>query len=270
MGLWLLLVASATGAVAEPPFATLPDKFSPTAAFKLSDGHTMPVMGLGVYMSQPGAESYNAVKWAVETGYRMIDTAAVYGNEESVGEAIADSGLPRSELFITTKLWDADHGFDAALAAFDASLKKLKLEYLDLYLIHSPNTGKIVETWDALLHLQAMGKIRSIGVSNFGIPHLDALRSHGRATPAVNQFEMHPMNYQERLPLLEYCKQQGILVQAYGSLFFGKQEFMDRPELANVAGAHPGFSAAHVLLRWGLQMGFQIIPKSVKQRQFTV
>jgi len=261
MRLFFLFVGVAAG----PPYATLPS-FSRTASFQLHDGKQMPVMGLGVYMSNPGAETENAVKWALESGYRMIDTAAIYHNEESVGDAIAASGVSRSDIFLATKLWDTDHGYDAAISALETSLKKLKVDYLDLYLIHSPNTGKIVETWDALIHMQKLGKIRSIGVSNFGVQHLEALKKHGRPMPTVNQIEMHPMIYQERIPLLDFCKENGILVQAYGSMFFGKPEFLERSEVTKPATTHQATSA-QVLLRWALQMGFQIIPKSVKKHR---
>lgn len=253
-------------AAAGPPYAQLPRVFSPTATFQLKDGKQMPVMGLAVYMMKQGEETYNAVKWALDAGYRMIDTAAIYDNEESVGKAIAESGVSRGEIFLATKLWDSDHGYDATIQGLETSLKKLKVEYLDLYLIHSPNTGKIVETWDALIHMQKQGKIRSIGVSNFGVQHLEALKEHGRPMPTVNQIEMHPMKYQERISLLDFCKQNGILVQAYGSLFFGKPEFLERSEVTDIVKAHSS-SSAHVLLRWALQMGFQIIPKSVKQHR---
>jgi len=168
---------------------------------------------------------------------------------------------------VTTKLWDSHHGYDAAIEALATSLEKLGLDYLDLYLIHSPNTGKLVETWDALIAMQAAGFIRSIGVSNYGPSHMEALRTHGRPLPAVNQIEMHPMNYQERSQLLEYCKEHKILVQAYGSIFFGKTEFLDRQQVTSAVAAHPGKSSAQVLLRWGLQMGFQIIPKSIKKHR---
>ncbi|CAK8986395.1 Uncharacterized oxidoreductase MSMEG_2408/MSMEI_2347 [Durusdinium trenchii] len=247
------------------PYAKMP-LLMPSARFELRDGHSMPVVGLGVYMSKPGKETYDAVKWALEAGYRMIDTAAIYQNEDSVGEAIADSGVPRNDIFLTTKLWDADHGYDAAVKALETSLSKLKVDYLDLYLIHSPNTGKIVKTWDALIHMQKLGKLRSIGVSNFGIPHLEALKKYGRPMPAVNQIEMHPMNYQERVPVLDFCNLNGVQVQAYGSMFFGRPEFLERPEVTSVVRAH-GATSSQVLLRWALQMGFQIIPKSVKKHR---
>jgi len=249
----------------QPPYAAVPRDASPNDAFALRDGNQMPIIGLGVYLSAPGEETYQAVRWALEAGYRLIDTASIYGNEESVGKAIAESGVPRKDIWVTTKLWDTHHGYSEAREALEVSLRRLKLDYIDLYLVHSPNTGKLVETWDSLRQLQKEGKIRSIGVSNYGVAHMEALRTHGRALPAVNQIEMHPLNYKERVDVLEYCQQHGILVQAYGSLFAGKVELLERPEVQKVVAAHPGRTAAQVLLRWGLQMGFQIIPKSTKQ-----
>eukprot|EP00435_Cladocopium_sp_Y103_P030135 s242_g7.t1 len=265
-----VLVNCLSLAAAGPPYAQLPAVFSPTATFQLSDGKQMPVMGLGVYMMKQGEETYNAVKWALDAGYRMIDTAAIYDNEESVGKAIAESGVSRSEIFLATKLWDSDHGYDATIQGLERSLKKLKVDYLDLYLIHSPNTGRrrIVETWDALIHMQKQGKIRSIGVSNFGVQHLEALKEHGRPMPTVNQIEMHPMKYQD-------SKSRAVLVLRFHWLtgqfeivtpIEGKSEFLERSEVTDIVKARSSTSA-HVLLRWALQMGFQIIPKSVKQHR---
>jgi len=234
---------------------------------KLLDGRLMPRIGLGVYRSKPGPETYNAVKWALEIGYRFVDTAALYRNEKSVGEAIRDSGLSREDVWITTKLWDSDHGYEATLKACENSLHQLGMSYIDLYLIHSPNTGKLVETWDALIELQRRGVVRSIGVSNFGVQHLEALRSSGRQLPVVNQIEMHPMVYQERKPVLELCAAHGIKVTAYGSIFSGQQEQLGRKEVAQVLAAHPSKTPAQILLRWGLQMDFQVIPKSVRRER---
>eukprot|EP00439_Symbiodinium_sp_Y106_P075217 s97_g14.t2 len=234
---------------------------------KLLDGRLMPRIGLGVYRSKPGPETYNAVKWALEIGYRLVDTAALYRNEKSVGEAIRDSGLSREDVWITTKLWDSDHGYEATLKACENSLHQLGMSYIDLYLIHSPNTGKLVETWDALIELQRRGVVRSIGVSNFGVQHLEALRSSGRQLPVVNQIEMHPMVYQERKPVLELCAAHGIKVTAYGSIFSGQQEQLGRKEVAQVLAAHPSKTPAQILLRWGLQMDFQVIPKSVRRER---
>mmetsp|Transcript_112278 Transcript_112278/g.349870 ORF Transcript_112278/g.349870 Transcript_112278/m.349870 type:complete len:277 (-) Transcript_112278:9-839(-) len=227
----------------------------------------MPALGLGVYRCEPGRETYNAVKWALEMGYRMIDTAAFYNNEESVGKAIKDSGIPRSELFVTTKLPTHGHGYDDAVRMCNESLGLLGLDYLDLYLIHSPNGGKLVETWDALLEVQREGLVRSVGVSNFGRKHMEALRNHGRPLPAVNQIEMHPLVYEERKPLVDYCVQHKILVQAYGSVFSGQQHQLQSKTVKKVLAGHPGKTAAQVLLRWGHQMGFQVIPKSVRKER---
>jgi diketogulonate reductase-like aldo/keto reductase len=255
-----LLVALVAAA---PPFAERrePERGG-NATYLLSDGVAMPVFGLGVYLAKPGPEAYDACLEALKLGYRLIDTAHIYKNEEDVGRAIKDSGVARKDLFIVTKLWDSEHGYDKTRAAFLRSLANLGLEYLDLYLMHSPNTGKLVESYDAMLDLKDEGLLRSAGVSNFDVRHLEALRTHGRPMPSVNQFEMHPLIYQKRYGLLEYCQKHRVLVQAYGSIFFGKPERLAEAPVADAAAAHKK-SAAQVLLRWGLQMGFQLIPKSV-------
>lgn len=250
---------------AEPPYARLPEEPSPTAPYKLLDGREMPMFGLGVYLSKVGGQTYDAVTWALQAGYRLIDTAEVYGNEADVGRAVRDSGIPREEIWVTSKLRPGSHGYEAALEAGRKSNEDLGLGYMDLFLIHAPHGGKLIETWDAMLQLQREGITRSVGVSNYNVMHIRALREHGRPMPAVNQFEMHPLVYKARQPLLEYCKEQGILVQAYGSVFFGRQEKLADGTVAEVAAAHPGKTPAQVLLRWGVQMGFQIIPKSVRQ-----
>jgi len=239
----------------------------PEATVTLLDGREMPVFGLGVYRSQPGNETYRATKWALELGYRLVDTAALYRNEESVGQAIRDSGIPRENVWVTTKLWDSNHGYDKTIQACKQSLRNLGMNYVDLYLIHSPNTGKLVETWDALLELQRMGLARSIGVSNFGVEHIEALRSHGRNLPVVNQVEMHPLVYQDRKRLVEYCRQNGIWITAYGSVFSGHQDMLNARAVTKVVAAHPPKTPAQVALRWGLQMGFALIPKSVNQQR---
>eukprot|EP00933_Yihiella_yeosuensis_P025739 TRINITY_DN19976_c0_g1_i1.p1 TRINITY_DN19976_c0_g1~~TRINITY_DN19976_c0_g1_i1.p1 ORF type:complete len:317 (-),score=68.70 TRINITY_DN19976_c0_g1_i1:173-1123(-) len=249
--IWLFLLS---GAAAD----------SLTSTFTLRDGKTMPKFGLGVYMSDPGSPTQNAVQWALEAGYRMIDTAKIYENEKSVGKGIVKSGIPRSDIFVATKLWDDDHGYDHAQKAIREQLKDLGMDYVDLYLIHSPNTGKLVETWDALIDMRNKGLARSVGVSNFGLDHLKALKEHGRELPVVNQIEMHPLNWKEREGLMNWCKEHGILVQAYGSMFFGEEEHLATEAVEEVAAAH-GKSNAQVLLRWGKQMGFQIIPKSVNK-----
>lgn len=231
--------------------------------FVLNSGYEMPALGLGVYMMKPGPETVDAVNTALLEGYRMIDTAMIYRNEESVGQGIVKSMVPRSEIFLATKLWDDSHGYHAALAAVETSLAKLGTSYLDLYLVHSPQTGKLVETWDAFVEMQRRGLVRSIGVSNYGVAHLKALEDHGRPLPSVNQVEMHPLNWNEREDLIGYCKSKNILLQAYGSMFFGKEAELTSDIVSKVALEH-GKSNAQVLLRWGHQMGFQLIPKSVR------
>jgi len=234
----------------------------------LLDGREMPIFGLGVFLaSAANSEAYTAVRWALDAGYRLIDTAEAYGNEKEVGQAVRDSGVPRGEVFVTTKLHDAHHGYEKALEASRKSHADIDLEYVDLILVHSPNTGKLIETWDALLRLQKEGLYRSIGVSNYNVEHIEALRAHGRPMPVVNQIEMHPLVYSGRRELLEYCKQKKILVQAYGSMFWGQTDKLNDSTLAEVVGAHSGKTPAQILLRWGFQMGFQLIPKSVKQHR---
>lgn len=224
-------------------------------------GSSVPALGFGTYRLDPGAETENAVKAALEQGYRMFDTAAVYGNEESVGKAIKDSGIPRSDVFISTKLWDNAHGYEKTIEACKNSLRLLGCDYLDTYLIHSPNTGKLVETWDALLHLQRQGLTKHIGVSNFGQLHLEALKIAGRPMPAINQFEMHPVVFKARKSLCDYCIENGVLVQAYGSIFSGIQKHLEDERLVKIAKTKQK-SVQQVLLRWGFQKGFQLIPKS--------
>jgi len=250
-----------------PPYANVSPVPSLTATFDLLDGHQMPIMGLGVFQVRPGEECLNTVSGALEEGYRMIDSAQAYGNEKDVGEALRASGIPRKEVFVVTKLSDNNHGYEKALAAGRHSNSLLNIGYIDLLLVHSPNTGKLIETWDALLQLQKEGVVRSIGVSNYNVAHIEALRSHDRPLPAVNQIEMHPLVYKGRQALLEYCKSQGIVVQAYGSMFWGQQDKLADKTVADVVAAHPGKSSAQVLLRWGLQMGFQLIPKSVRRHR---
>jgi diketogulonate reductase-like aldo/keto reductase len=186
---------------------------------------------------------------------------------EDVGSAIAESHVDRDDVFIITKLHEDNHGYRTVKEAFKRSLELLRTNYVDLFLVHSPFGEKIVETWDGILELQAEGHIKSVGVSNFGIQHLEALRQHGRRMPAVNQIELHPLNYLQRRELLDYCKKHLIQVQAYGSLFSGKKKFLRRQEVQNVAGAHRGKTAAQVLLRWGYQLGVQLIPKSTREQR---
>jgi diketogulonate reductase-like aldo/keto reductase len=222
----------------------------------------IPVLGLGVYQSRPGAETRGAVKAALELGYRHVDTARVYGNERDVGAALAESGLPRREVFVTTKLWNADHGYDAALRAVDQSLARLGLEQVDLYLVHWPLEGLRHETWRAMERILADGKARAVGVSNYTIRHLDELAGRAKVLPAVNQVELHP--FLSQCELLERCRALGIQVEGYAPLVKGQR--MDHPVLVRVARKH-GKTPAQVLVRWGIEHGVVTIPKSVRRER---
>lgn len=227
-----------------------------TATLKLNDGASIPQVGLGVW--QAGGGTKQAVLAALRAGYRHVDTAAVYGNEAQVGAAIAESGVPREQLFVTSKLWNADQGYDKTLRAFDASLKRLKLEYLDLFLIHWPVAGQRLESWRALEQLAADERARSIGVSNFLVPHLNELTKTAKVLPAVNQIELTP--FLQRSDTVARCRQLGITLEAYSPLTRGQR--LGHPVVAELASALQR-SSAQVLLRWGIQKGFVILPKSV-------
>ncbi|MGP4039387.1 aldo/keto reductase [Gracilibacillus sp. D59] len=230
----------------------------------LHNGVKMPWFGLGVFLVEEGEEVYNSVKWALEHGYKSIDTAAVYGNEEGVGKAIKDSGIPREELFITSKLWNGDQGYEETIQALETSLNKLGLEYLDLYLIHwpVPELNKYKESWKAMEKLYNDGKIRAIGVSNFKEHHLEDLINNSQVVPMVNQVEYHP-HLQQR-SLHEFCKNHNIQLEAWSPLKQGK--ILDDPTLTDIA-KHHGKSTAQVILRWDLQQEVVTIPKSVKQHR---
>jgi len=221
----------------------------------LHNGVKMPWLGLGVWKVQEDVQ--RAVLAAVEAGYRSIDTAAIYENEAGVGEAIRDTGVDRDQLFITTKVWNADQGYDSTLNAFNESMKRLRLDYLDLYLIHWPVKGKYKETWKALEKLYKDGYVRAIGVSNFHAHHLEDLLTDAEVVPTVNQVEYHPLLTQQEL--LSYCKQQRIQLEAWSPLMQGN---LDQPVLAEI-GSKYGKTAAQVVLRWDLQNEVVTIPKSV-------
>ena len=235
----------------------------------LSDANVMPQMGVGLggRVKESSEQSLRTAQWALELGVRMIDTAAAYQNEEQVHEAIHASGIPRNEVFVCTKLDEEEHGFREAYEALDEALEEtLQMDYVDLFLIHSPDEGKVVETWDALIALREDGKAKSIGVSNFGIPHLEAIAHAGRPMPVVNQMEMHPLIYAQRKELLEYCAQHDIRIMAFGSLFSGFAEFYHHPTLQNIAErAHK--TVPQILLRWALDHGFIVIPTSSSSRE---
>ncbi|MFI6875205.1 aldo/keto reductase [Streptomyces sp. NPDC050400] len=221
----------------------------------------MPQLGFGVFQV-PDEETTAAVATALRAGYRSIDTAAIYGNERGVGQALADSGIDRDELFVTTKLWNADQGYDATLAAFDASLDKLGLDHVDLYLIHWPTPARdlYLDTWRALEKLYADGRTRAIGVSNFQPAHLERLLGAASVVPAVNQIELHPGLQQAELRA--FHARHGIATEAWSPLAQGA--VLGDEAVTTIAAAH-GKSPAQVVLRWHLQTGNVVIPKSVTE-----
>jgi diketogulonate reductase-like aldo/keto reductase len=223
----------------------------------LNSGTKIPQLGLGVWQS--GGATKKAVAAALAGGYRHIDTAAVYGNEAAVGAAVAESGIARSELFVTTKLWNQNQGYDAALRAFDASLQRLKLEYVDLFLIHWPVPGLRLESWRALEELFANARARAIGVSNFLVPHLQELLAVAKVVPAINQIELTP--FLQRRETVALCQSAGICLTSYSPLTRGQR--LGHPVVVELA-ARARRSPAQVLLRWGIQKGFFVLPKSVK------
>src|SRR3954469_25050537 len=229
---------------------------------KLNDGNSMPQVGLGVWQTPP-EDTERAVATALDAGYRHIDTAAGYFNEREVGKGITTSGLPREDVFVTTKLWNADQGYDSTLTAFDASMKRLgfsgSAEYLDLYLIHWPMPAKnaFVETFKAFANLRDQGRIRSIGVSNFEPEHLRILVDATGIVPAVNQIELHPLLQQEELR--EVHAQLGVATEAWSPL--GQGSLLSNPTVTAVAEAH-GKTPAQVLIRWHIQLGNIVIPRS--------
>jgi 2,5-diketo-D-gluconate reductase A len=226
---------------------------------RLSDGVDIPQIGFGVWQVD-NADAPKAVKAAIEAGYRSIDTAAAYGNEEGVGAGIRAAGVPREELFITTKLWNDRHGAKNALKAFDESLKRLRLEYVDLYLIHwpCPRANLYVETWRALQEIKSSGRARSVGVSNFKIPHLERIIGETSIVPTINQIELHP-HFQQKAQR-EFHARHRIVTESWSPL--GRGGAMKDPLIAGIAARH-GRTPAQVTLRWHIQSGLVAIPKSV-------
>ena len=226
----------------------------------MNDGHQIPQLGFGVFQIEPG-ETVESVRTALDVGYRLIDTAQGYRNEEAVGDAVAGSGVPADDIFVTTKLTNSEHGRDKTLRAFDGSMRKLRLEVLDLFLIHwpQPKLDLYVETWKTFEELRRDGHIRSIGVSNFTIDHLQRLLDETGVVPAVNQVELHPRFPQEELRA--FHAQHGILTEAWAPLGQGKG-LLDEPVLAEL-GRSKNKTPAQVVLRWHLQLGNVVIPKSV-------
>jgi 2,5-diketo-D-gluconate reductase A len=263
--------------------------FNPTLT--LNDGHKIPQLGLGTWQT-PEPEAAASVRAALQTGYRLIDTAAIYNNENGVGTGLRESGLPREKFFLTTKLWNDQQGYDSALRAFDASLKKLRLDYIDLYLIHwpAPQRNNYVDSWRALVRLQQEKRVRSIGVSNFQIPHLEKIIAETGVTPAVNQIELHPDFQQPGLQtfhsrhgiltqswsplgqgkLLSWCRSRrwacSILTQSWNPL--GQGKLLTNATIQKIAAKH-GKTAAQTIIRWHLDSGLLVIPKSVHAKRIT-
>lgn len=228
----------------------------------LHNGVKMPWMGLGVFKVSEGEEVVESVKAAIRNGYISIDTAAIYKNEEGVGQGIRESGVPREELFVTSKVWNSDQGYETTLQAFETSLNKLGLDYLDLYLIHWPGVDKYKDTWKALEKLYKDGRVRAIGVSNFQIHHLEDLMSDCEIKPMVNQVEFHPHLTQKEL--LAFCKKEGIQMEAWSPLKQG--QLLNEPVLVDIAHKN-NKSVAQVILRWDLQSEVVTIPKSIKEHR---
>ncbi|WP_102272517.1 aldo/keto reductase [Cytobacillus massiliigabonensis] len=228
----------------------------------LNNGVKMPWVGLGVFKVEDGQVVVDSVKSAIKNGYRSIDTASYYNNEKGVGQGIKESGVPREELFITSKVWNSDQGYESTLKSFELSLTKLGLEYLDLYLIHWPVKGKYKETWKALEKVYKEGKVRAIGVSNFNIHHLEDLLIDCEIKPAINQVEYHP--HLTQVELQEFCKQNGIQLEAWSPLKKGL--LLNDPTIVNIAASHKK-APSQVILRWDLQNKVITIPKSIKEHR---
>ncbi|HEX6953607.1 MAG TPA: aldo/keto reductase [Agromyces sp.] len=232
---------------------------------RLNDGHQIPQLGFGVFLVDP-PETERIVADALEVGYRHIDTARIYDNEEGVGRALAASGVPRDELYVTTKLWNSDQGTQSALDAFDASLDRLGLEYVDLYLIHwpVPSKDRYVESWRALEQIRESGRARSIGVSNFLAPHLKRLIDETGVVPAIDQIELHPAHQQPETAA--FAAEHGVAIESWGPLGQGKYPLLEMPEVTDAAAAH-GKTPAQVVIRWHLQRGTVVFPKSSRRER---
>ncbi|WP_406895385.1 aldo/keto reductase [Bacillus cereus] len=232
----------------------------------LNNGVEMPWFGLGVFKVEEGPELVEAVKSAIKAGYRSIDTAAIYGNEKAVGEGIRAgieaTGISREDLFITSKVWNADQGYEETIAAYEESLKKLELDYLDLYLVHWPVEGKYKDTWRALETLYKEKRVRAIGVSNFQVHHLQDVMKDAEIKPMINQVEYHPRLIQKEVQA--FCKEQGIQMEAWSPLMQG--QLLDNETLQEI-GEKPGKTTAPVILRWDLQNGVITIPQSTKEHR---
>jgi methylglyoxal/glyoxal reductase len=229
---------------------------------ELHNGVEMPYFGLGVFKIQEGEEVIQSVRYALDAGYRHIDTASLYGNERGVGEGIAASGIPRDNIFVTSKVWNSDQGYESTLRAFDESLKLLGFDYLDLYLIHWPVKGKYHETWKALEKLYAEKRVRAIGISNFLRHHIEDLLRNSHEIPMVNQMEFHPYLVQQ--DLIDNCNERKIQFASWSPLMQGRA--FDVPELRSLARKYKK-DVAQLISRWNLQKGVVVIPKSVRKER---
>lgn len=225
----------------------------------LNDGNAIPRLGLGVWLIKSGKSCETAVRAALDLGYRHIDTAAFYGNEDSVGKAIRESGVPREEVFVTTKLWNSHHGDPER--AVNGSLRRLAMDYIDLYLIHYPVRERL-NSWEVMASMKARGKVRSIGVSNFTVRHLKEMLAKSASIPVINQVEFHPYLYQREL--LEYCRSNDIVIEAYSPLTHGER--LKDPKLVAIAKKYSK-STAQLLIRWALQHDTVVIPKSANPQR---
>lgn len=232
------------------------------ATTTLSNGVEMPWVGLGVFDAADGDEVRTAVTWALDAGYRHVDTASVYRNERGVGEAIRHSDVPREDIFVTTKVWNTDQGYERTLRSLDASLQRLGLDYVDLYLVHWPRPVLTEETWRAMEQALDEGRTRAIGVSNFLVHHLEQLLASATVPPAVDQVEFHP--HLQQPDLVRFCADHDIRFEAWSPLKRGR--ILDHPTLTEIGARHDA-TVAQVILRWNLQRGIVTIPKSVTRRR---
>lgn len=230
-----------------------------TTTIRLNNGVEIPVLGLGLYRSPNGAETSDSVRYALEIGYRHLDTARIYGNEADVGAGLRSAGIPREQVFVTTKLWESDQGYDSSKAALRQSLRLMGLDFIDLFLIHWPIPHKRRYSWMGLEELVDEGLARAIGVSNYMPHHLNELFGYARVMPAVNQIELSPYNYLQRRETIDLCHANGIAVEAYSPLTKGRK--LGDPRLVAIAARY-GRSPAQALIRWGLQKGFIVLAKS--------
>jgi len=230
--------------------------------FTLHNGVEMPYFGLGVYLSEDGKEVTNAVKWALDDGYRHIDTASVYGNEEGVGIGIKESGVDRKDIFVVSKVWNSDQGYKSTIKSYESSLKRLNLDYLDLYLVHWPVKGKYKETWRAMEYLYKHRGVRAIGVSNFMQHHLEDLLTSSEIVPMVNQMEFHPYLVQQEL--IDFCNKNTIQYEAWSPLMQG---YIFELDIMKDLAEKYNKTIAQIVLRWDLQKGVVTIPKSAKKER---